>query len=116
MLQRSTPEDYVIATGETHSVREFLEAAFGHVNLDWQDYVTQDQRYLRPSEVPILLGSPRRAEEDLGWKPRVSFEELAKMMVDADVERYENLLRVADPSSIRENGVRISLPIGSVTG
>ena len=85
MLQQDKPEDYVIATGETHSVREFLELAFTRVNLDWREYVELDPRHLRPSEVDLLLGDASRARAELGWKPEVSFRELVEMMVDADV-------------------------------
>ena len=86
MLQADTPDDYVIATGETHSVREFLEHAFGHVELDWERYVELDPRYERPTEVDLLIGDPRKAKRDLGWAPRVKFEELVQIMVDADLE------------------------------
>ena len=86
MLQQDEPEDFVIATGETHSVREFLELAFGRVGLCWQDYVAMDQRYLRPSEVELLLGDPTKAREKLGWEPRTSFQALVEMMVDHDWE------------------------------
>ncbi|MGH7254796.1 MAG: GDP-mannose 4,6-dehydratase, partial [Nitrospirales bacterium] len=85
MLQQSEAEDYVIATGETHSVREVLENAFGHVNLDWQDYVRLDRRYLRPTEVDLLQGDAGKARTKLGWKPCVSFTQLIRMMVDADL-------------------------------
>lgn len=87
MLQQDEPDDYVVCTGETHSVREFCEAAFGHVGLDYRDYVVQDPRFYRPAEVDLLVGDPTRAREKLGWKPRVSLEELVQMMVDADL-RY----------------------------
>ena len=86
MLQADTPDDYVIATGETHSVREFLEHAFGHVELDWERYIELDPRYERPTEVDLLIGDPRKAKRDLGWEPRVKFEELVQIMVDADLE------------------------------
>ena len=86
MLQAETPDDYVIATGETHSVREFLESAFGRVDLDWESHVELDSRYERPSEVDLLIGDPSKAKRDLGWEPRVRFEELVQIMVDADVE------------------------------
>jgi GDPmannose 4,6-dehydratase len=85
MLQAKKPDDYVIATGETHSVREFLDEAFGHLGLDWQNYVKLDERYLRPSEVDLLIGDPARAEKELGWKRRTSFRELVRLMVDADM-------------------------------
>ena len=85
MLQQPQPDDYVIATGETHSVREFLEEAFGHANLDWKKYVDQDPRYLRPAEVDLLLGDASKAKRQLGWAPKTKFRELVKLMVDADI-------------------------------
>ena len=90
MLQRGTPEDYVIATGETNSVNDFLNEAFGHAGLDWHDYVVQDQRFMRPAEVDLLVGDPSKAGADLGWEPTVSFKELVQMMVDADIEMLQN--------------------------
>lgn len=86
MLQQEEPDDYVISTGETHSVEEFLEKAFSYVNLKWQDYVEFDERYLRPAEVDLLIGDSSKAREKLGWKPSVTFEELVYLMVDADME------------------------------
>src|SRR3954453_4754882 len=83
MLQQSTPDDYVISTDETHSVREFCEVAFGHVDLDYQQYVVQDERFMRPAEVDLLVGESTKARSTLGWKPEVSFPELAAMVVDA---------------------------------
>jgi len=85
MLQASKPEDYVIATGETHTVREFLELAFGRLKLDWQKHVKLDAKYYRPTEVDLLIGDASKAKRDLGWEPRVRFQELAYMMVDADL-------------------------------
>lgn len=85
MLQQENPDDYVIATGETHSVKEFLELAFGHVNLDWQDYVEFDERYLRPAEVDLLIGDPSKAIKKLEWQPSVTFKELVSLMVEADL-------------------------------
>jgi GDPmannose 4,6-dehydratase len=85
MLQQDTPDDYVIATGETHSIREFLEIAFNHVNLDWNNYVEFDPRYLRPTEVDLLIGDPTKATTKLGWKPSVTFTELVHLMVDTDL-------------------------------
>src|SRR5215831_6181807 len=85
MLQRPEPIDYVIGTGETHTVREFVELAFSYLDLDWQKYVVTDPKLVRPAEVDILVADPRRAREELGWEPKVSFRELVKMMVDADV-------------------------------
>ena len=87
MLQRDEPDDYLVATGETHSVREFAEIAFGHVGLDWEQYVKTDPEFLRPAEVDQLVGDPAKAKSDLGWEPRHSFRELVEMMVDADLER-----------------------------
>ncbi len=86
MLQQDQPDDYVIATNETHSVREFLELAFNYVNLDWQDYVEFDQRYLRPAEVDLLIGDSSKAREKLGWTPSVTFEQLVALMVEADLQ------------------------------
>lgn len=86
MLQAEEPDDYVIATGETHSVREFLEHAFGMVDLDWKAHVELDPRYERPSEVDLLIGDPSRAKRELGWEPRVKFEDLVRIMVEADLE------------------------------
>jgi GDPmannose 4,6-dehydratase len=86
MLQQDTPEDYVIATGETHTVREFLEEAFSYAKLRWQDYVEVDPRYFRPSEVDLLVGDAAKARAKLGWQPRTSFQELVRLMVDADRE------------------------------
>jgi GDPmannose 4,6-dehydratase len=85
MLQQDKPEDYVIATGETHSVEEFLTEAFSHVNLDWHDYVELDPKYLRPAEVDLLIGDASKAKRELGWTPKVTFKELVRLMVDADV-------------------------------
>jgi len=89
MLQRDEPRDYVIGSGETHSVRELCEVAFGHVGLDWQKYVKVDPRFVRPAEVDVLLADAAEARRDLGWAPQVSFERLVKMMVDADLERVQ---------------------------
>jgi len=86
MLQQDQPDDYVVAMGETHSVREFCEIAFSHVNLNWQDFVVQDPAFMRPAEVDQLIGDPAKAGAKLGWEPQVSFKELVQMMVDADIE------------------------------
>lgn len=86
MLQKDSPDDYVIATGETHTVREFLERAFGYVNLNWEDYVEFDQRYLRPAEVDLLIGDSTKARQQLGWEPSVTFEGLVQLMVEADLQ------------------------------
>jgi GDPmannose 4,6-dehydratase len=97
MLQAEKPDDFVVATGEAHSVRELLDVAFAHLGLDWKKYVEVDPRYFRPSEVDHLCGDPRKAREVLGWKPTVHFEGLVKMMVDHDLElaRQEKTLRDA---------------------
>ncbi len=92
MLQQDSPDDYVIATGETHSVQEFCEEAFGLVGLDWRRYVELDKRYLRPAEVDILIGDPDKARKRLGWEPKVKFKELVKIMVEADVKALEDRL------------------------
>ena len=92
MLQTDEPEDFVIATGETHSVREFVEAAFEHAGLDWEPHVDIDPRYFRPAEVDELLGDASKAAERLGWRPKVAFDELVKIMVDADVAELEDEL------------------------
>jgi len=89
MLQQDEPDDYVVATGETHSVREFVEAAFSHVGLDWHDYVEIDPRYFRPAEVEYLRGDPSKAKRQLGWEPKVSFHDLVRMMVEADLKELE---------------------------
>ncbi len=89
MLQAEEPDDYVLATGETHSVRDFLDEAFGYAGLDWHDYVQVDERYLRPAEVDVLLGDASKAKETLGWEPSVRFRELVRMMVDHDRERRQ---------------------------
>ena len=85
MLQQEEPDDYVVATGETYSVQEFLDVAFGYVNLNWRDYVEFDERYLRPAEVELLIGDPTKAKEKLGWTPSVTFQDLVKVMVQADM-------------------------------
>ncbi|BAZ03723.1 GDP-mannose 4,6-dehydratase [Calothrix sp. NIES-3974] len=85
MLQQDEPDDYVIATGETHTVREFLDLAFNYVNLNWQDYVEFDERYLRPAEVDLLIGDATKARQKLGWTPSVTFEQLVALMVEADL-------------------------------
>jgi GDPmannose 4,6-dehydratase len=86
MLQQDTPDDYVVSTDETYSVREFCERTFGRLDLDYRDHVEIDPRYFRPAEVDLLLGCSAKARRQLGWRPRVSFEELVAMMVDADLE------------------------------
>jgi len=85
MLQQDQPDDYVIATNETHSVREFLEAAFGHAGLDWRKHVEIDENYFRPAEVDLLIGDYSKARQKLSWQPKTTFSELVKLMVDADI-------------------------------
>ena len=86
MLQQPAPDDYVIATGDTHSIREMCDEAFGYMDLDWHDYVVQDPRFMRPAEVDLLVGDASKANQGLGWEPDVSFKELIQMMVDHDLE------------------------------
>jgi GDPmannose 4,6-dehydratase len=94
MLQQEEPDDYVVATGESHSVREFVAEVFGYLDLNWEKYVEIDPRYLRPSEVDHLQGDPRKAKKLLGWEPKVAFKELARMMADADMKiaEYEKII------------------------
>ena len=89
MLQQETPEDYVVATGETHSVQELVEVAFARVGLDWKKHVVQDPAFYRPAEVDLLVGNPAKARAQLGWVPQVTFQELVERMVDADLARWE---------------------------
>ena len=90
MLQQDEADDYVIATGETHTVQKLVEVAFGHAGLSWEKYVKQDPKFLRPAEVDLLIGDPSKAQKKLGWKPKVSFEQMIQMMVDADIERLSS--------------------------
>jgi len=101
MLQQDTPDDYVIATGETHTVKRLVELAFGAVDLDWQKYVVLDPAFVRPAEVDLLIGSPAKAEKQLGWKPETSFERLVEMMVHADLDR----LKGGDTSNFKARGI-----------
>ena len=89
MLQQETPDDYVLATNETHSIKELVEAAFSHAGLDWEKYVKYDARYERPAEVDLLIGNPAKAKKQLGWEPTVRFAQLVKIMVDADIAALE---------------------------
>jgi GDPmannose 4,6-dehydratase len=93
MLQEDTPDDYVIATGETHTVQEFVEIAFGHAGLNWRDYVVIDPKFVRPAEVDLLLGDSTKAQEKLGWKLDVTFEKLVTMMVESDIEKIEKVTK-----------------------
>jgi GDPmannose 4,6-dehydratase len=92
ILQEDEPDDYVLATNETHTVREFVELAFAHVGLDWKEHVRYDKRYERPAEVDLLIGNPAKAKQKLGWEPKVRFEELVQIMVDADLEETKQQL------------------------
>lgn len=95
MLQQDQPDDYVVGTNETHSVREFCEVAFARVGLDWQKYVTYDARYERPAEVDLLIGDPTKAKKQLGWEPKVRFKELVEIMVDHDFELAKREAQIA---------------------
>jgi GDPmannose 4,6-dehydratase len=97
MLQAKDAEDFVIATGETHSVREFLDEAFGHLGLDWKPYVKSDSRHLRPSEVDLLLGDPAKAKRVLGWHTKTTFRELVRLMVENDLALAEDEKRSGRP-------------------
>ncbi|MCC7206154.1 MAG: GDP-mannose 4,6-dehydratase, partial [Anaerolineae bacterium] len=90
MLQQDQPDDFVVATGQTHTVQKLVELAFGHLGLDWRKYVVQDPAYMRPAEVDLLVGDPSKAKRILGWEPEVDFDTLVRMMVDADVRLLES--------------------------
>lgn len=90
MLQQDTPDDYVIASGETHTIQKLVETAFGHVDLDWHKYVLQDQRFFRPAEVDLLIGDPSKAGSILGWEPKTTFKELIEQMVDSDMQLLQD--------------------------
>jgi GDPmannose 4,6-dehydratase len=96
MLQQDEPDDYVICTGQTHSVQELVQVAFEHAGLNWEDHVRIDPRFVRPAEVDLLIGDPAKAREKLGWVPRVSFEELVRMMVDSDLELVQEQIAAAE--------------------
>jgi GDPmannose 4,6-dehydratase len=95
MLQQDKPDDYVVATNETHSVRDFCRETFAQLGLDWEKYVKYDQRYERPAEVELLIGNPAKAEKQLGWKPKVLFKDLVKIMVEHDLELAKHELEVS---------------------
>lgn len=103
IVQQDAPGDYVLATGETHSVREFCEEAFSLLDLDWQAFVKHDARYVRPSEVDLLLGNPAKAKKLLGWEPKVSFKELVRMMVEADLRVARQELAIQQHGGTLEN-------------
>ena len=104
MLQQDEADDYVIATGETHSVQQLVEIAFSHVGLDWQKHVRIDPRFLRPAEVDLLIGDASKAKDMLGWTPEVTFEQLVTMMVDADLERHASGDAVAASTGREHSG------------
>jgi GDPmannose 4,6-dehydratase len=95
MLQQDQPDDYVVATNETHSVKEFCQETFGHLGLDWEKYVKYDRRYERPAEVELLIGDPAKARQKLGWEPKVKFKELVKIMVDHDLDLAKREAQIA---------------------
>jgi GDPmannose 4,6-dehydratase len=95
MLQQDEPDDYVVATGKTHSVKELVELAFSYAGLDWQKYVKTDPRFIRPAEVDLLIGEPKKAKDALGWTPEVDFGGLVRMMVDADIQRLSRETRIS---------------------
>jgi GDPmannose 4,6-dehydratase len=95
MLQQDKPDDYVVATNETHSVQEFCEVTFGLLGLDWKKYVRHDTRYERPAEVDLLIGNPAKAKKQLGWQPKVHFRDLVKIMVEHDLELAKREAQIA---------------------
>ncbi len=106
MLQQDKPDDYVVATGETHSIRELLDVAFGYVNLDWHDYVEFDPRYLRPAEVDLLIGEPSKAQEKLNWQPSVNFNGLVELMVKADLLSVGMKNSDIDPDLVQDQVIK----------
>jgi GDPmannose 4,6-dehydratase len=107
MLQQDEPQDYVIATGEMHTVREVCEIAFGHLGMDYQDFVVSSEELMRPAEVDRLLGNPAKAKRHLGWEPEVGFRELITMMVDADLDRLRDKPH-AVPTTLSESPPRVT--------
>ena len=114
MLQQEAPDDYVIATGETHSVKEFLELAFNYVDLNWQDYVQFDERYLRPAEVELLIGDPTKAQQKLGWQPSITFKQLVALMVEADLKAIGHTAANGNGSNVIQDFATIRQDIGSL--
>jgi GDPmannose 4,6-dehydratase len=98
ILQQEEPDDYVLATNETHTVREFCEEAFAHVDLDWKDFVKHDPRYERPAEVDLLIGDPAKAKSKLGWEAQTKFQDLVKLMVDADLRAVDGVVEQGCPA------------------
>jgi GDPmannose 4,6-dehydratase len=114
MLQQDEPDDYVVATGETHSIEEFLDISFNYVNLDWHDYVEFDERYLRPAEVDLLIGDPTKAKQKLGWEPSVTFEQLVALMVEADLHALGLSLPNGKSSQLLDDNAYIRQGVGSM--
>lgn len=114
MLQQESPDDYVIATGETHSVKEFLELAFNYVDLNWQDYVEFDDRYLRPAEVELLIGDPTKAQQKLGWQPSITFKQLVALMVEADLKAIGHTAANGNGSNVIQDFATIRQELGSL--
>lgn len=114
MLQQDQPEDYVIATGETHTVQEFLEQAFGYVNLNWEDYVEFDERYLRPAEVDLLIGDSTKAQQKLGWKPSITFDQLVAIMVEADLQGLGITLPNGKVAKVLKDNAMIRQELGAL--
>jgi GDPmannose 4,6-dehydratase len=114
MLQQDEPDDYVVATGETYSISEFLDIAFNYVNLDWHDYVEFDPRYLRPAEVELLIGDPTKAKQKLGWEPSVTFEQLVALMVEADLRALDLTSPNGKGSQLMDDNAYIRQNVGSM--
>ncbi|HXO97577.1 MAG TPA: GDP-mannose 4,6-dehydratase [Chthoniobacterales bacterium] len=105
MLQQDKPDDYVLATNEAHTVREFVQHAFAHADLDWKEFIKHDDRYERPAEVDLLIGDPAKAKKQLGWEPKVRFEELVKLMVDADLEMVRRDIEGSGAGRVKQSEV-----------
>jgi GDPmannose 4,6-dehydratase len=103
MLQQEKPDDYVVATNETHSVKEFCQEAFGLLDLDWEKHVKYDQRYERPAEVELLIGDPAKARKQLGWEPKVKFKELVRIMVDHDLNLAKREAQIASLPAVSQS-------------
>jgi GDPmannose 4,6-dehydratase len=114
MLQQDAPDDYVVATGETHSIGEFLDISFNYVNLDWHDYVEFDERYLRPTEVDLLLGDPTKTKQKLGWEPSVTFKQLVGLMVEADLRALDLASPNGKNSQLLDDNAYIRQGVGSM--
>jgi len=105
MLQQDKPDDYVLATNEAHTVREFVQHAFAHADLDWKEFIKHDDRYERPAEVDLLIGDPAKAKKQLGWEPKVRFQELVKLMVDADLEMVRRDIEGSGAGRVKQSEV-----------